>query len=489
MALQHLVIMAFGTTDRAVRAVPVLCGIATIWVAWWMGVRWMRPVAAVVLVALCGIAQWMTFYALEVKPYSADALFALFLPALAIWAADGTNATRQIDTRRTGVWWIAAAIAQWFSFGATSVTPAIALILFATAWRRNGQRGAILAGAQGVVWLLCFAVQYMLVMRVASGDEFLRTYWAAGFPPEGAGISGALRWLALQAEPIAAHPGATTWRWLFWISAAYGITVLMASHPIMGLVILSVPMSAAVLALLRLIPLHDRLALWIVPALYAAIAVAAGDIFDRLRAPRSSRPVVAIAASIVLSTGAWVVVGNVVQLGEERIIVSGDNHGLHDGRAVRVWESQRQPGDVLLTNHFTLPAVWWYGNVNVGDPNSGSRFADGTPLMKIEHVYFGVQGCRRQTQMRSLSAALAGASRAAVYFGFASRVPPGFQERVLHDLAQLGSRVFYTRVGSEGLVAIYDLRDPPPDPPAGTTDTNDLELGEGCVHAVPAERW
>jgi hypothetical protein len=91
--------------------------------------------------------------------------------------------------------------------------------------------------------------------------------------------------------------------------------------------------------------------------------------------------------------------------------------------------------------------------------------------------------------MRSLSGALAGASRAAVYLGFASRVPAGFQERVLHDLAQLGSRVYFTHVAKEGIVAIYDLREPPTDPPAGNTDTNGLELADGCIHAVPAERW
>jgi hypothetical protein len=484
MALQHTVMTTFGTADRAMRALPVLCGIATIWVAWWLAQRWMRPVAAAVLVALCGVAQWMTFYALEVKPYSADALSALFLPALAIWAADNTK-TGQIDLRKSAVWWVAAAAAQWFSFGAISVTPALALILFGLAWRRSGERGAALFAIQGTVWLVFFAAQYMLVMRTASGSEFLRNYWAAGFPPDGAGIPGALRWLALQAQPIAAHPGATTLWWLFWISAAYGTGVLLTSHPVMGLVIASVPISAAVLAVLRLIPLHDRLALWIIPALYAAIAVAAGDIVDRLRAPRSPRRVAAIAAALLFSTGAWVVVVNILQLGEQRIIVSGDNHGVHDRRAVRILLEQRQPGDVLLTNHFALPAMWWYGNVDIGDPNSGSRFPDGTPLMKIEHVHFGVQGCRRRTQMRSLSEALAGASRAAVYLGFASRVPPGFQERVLHDLAQLGSRVFYTRVAQEGLVAIFDLREPPAEPVNPTLP----ELEEGCVHAVPAERW
>jgi hypothetical protein len=287
-------------------------------------------------------------------------------------------------------------------------------------------------------------------------------------------VAAALRWLFFQAEPVAAHPGATTLWWLFWTSAAYGFAVLLTRHPVMALVFLSVPVSAGLLALLRVVPLSDRLALWITPALYAGVAIAAGDVLDRLRAPRR---IAVMATAAIFSTGAWLVVINVIRLGEDRIIVSGDNHGLDDRRAVRILMNQRQPGDLLLTNHYSLPAMWWYGGVDIGDPNSGARLPDGSRLLKIEHVHFGVQGCRRATQMRSLATALAGAPRAAVYLGFASRVPPGFQERVLHDLAQLGSRVLYTRVGSEGLVAIFDLREPPPASET-TSGTSGPELAE-----------
>jgi hypothetical protein len=487
LALQHGVTATFGTSDRAVRALPVLFGIATIWVAWWMAARWLKPVAAAVLVALCGFAQWMTFYALEVKPYSADAFMALFLPALAIWAIEETAPTAQIDLRRTAVWWVAATLGQWLSFGATFVTPACALTLCATAWRRAGLRTACVVAAQGGVWLACFAVHYMLSIRVASGDEFLRKYWVAGFPPGAAGMSDALRWLIQQAQPIASHPGGTTLWWLFWVSAAYGIAVLLAKRPAMGVLLLSVPISASLLAVLRVIPLSDRLALWIIPALYAGVAVAAGDVFERIHAARSYRNWALIAVAIVFSTGAWLVVGNVVQLGEQRIIVYGDNHGLRDDRAVRMMMNQRQPGDVLLTNHYAEPAVWWYGDIDISDPNAGSHLADGAPLLRLEHVLFGLQGCRRRTQMRSLSTALAGAPRAIVYLGFASGVPPGFEPRVLHDLARLGTRVFYSPAGEDGMVAIYDLRHPPE--PGSSDDLASLELSEGCIHARTARRW
>ena len=74
MTLQHLVIAVFGSSDRAMRAVPVLCGIATIWVAWWMAMRWMRPLAAAVLVLAAASAslhlacsEWLTWAFLAVE--------------------------------------------------------------------------------------------------------------------------------------------------------------------------------------------------------------------------------------------------------------------------------------------------------------------------------------------------------------------------------------------------------------------------------------
>jgi len=480
MALQRGVITAFGTDDRAVRAVPVLFGIATIWTAVWVARRWMTPIAGVVFVMLCSIAQWMTFYALELKPYSADACSALLLAALAIWAAE-EHRPSNIDTRRTTLWWIAAAVMQWFSFGATFVVPVCALALVITAWRRGGERTALTVAAQGVIWLACFGVHYMLSMRTASHDEYLRTYWANGFPPADAGVVGAFRWMAAQLEPLASHPGSTT-RWvLFWLTAAYGAIVSLRHRPLMGMVLIGVPISGFVFALVRVAPLHDRLALWITPVLYAAIAVAAGDVVEKLRTPHSARNLAALVPAVIFSVSAWWVTQEILALGSERYIIRGANHGLDDRRAVRLLMNERQPGDVLLANHFSLPAVWWYGNIDLGAPNHGSRFADGAPLFEIRHVYFG-KDCRQSTQTKALSEALAGAPRVLVYLGFDSESPPGFQKRVLEDLTRFGTRVRYSGV-SDGIAAIYDLRQPPAD------SASDVVLSEGCVLANPAARW
>jgi hypothetical protein len=175
---------------------------------------------------------------------------------------------------------------------------------------------------------------------------------------------------------------------------------------------------------------------------------------------------------------------DIFEKGRERVIVRGANHGLDDGRGVRLLMLQREPGDVLLTPHFGLPAVWWYGQISTAEPNRGRTFPDdGAPILEIGHRWFGADGCRARTRLMALSQALEGAPRASVYLGFDSNNPPGFQQMVLDDLARLGTRVFYSRVASEGLVAIFDLRQPPP---AQREPVNRLD---GCVGVHHARRW
>ena len=483
LALQKATLEIFGTTDRAMRVIPVIFGIGTLWVAWWTARRWLSPVSAVVLVALCGISQWMTFYALEVKPYSADAFWALLLPALVVWAAESSD-RQPMSLARTTVWWCAAFIGQWISFGATFVTPACALILCGTALRRLGVRGAAIVAAQGLIWLAGFAAHYVASMRHASNDDFLRSYWAAGFPPPSAGAADALRWLLAQAQPLASHPGSTALWITFWLSAACGIAVLLATRPMMGMVTLGVPLSACVLALMHVVPFNDRLALWTTPALYLAVAVAAGHVFEYIAAPRSPRRLAGAAVALVFAFTAWPVVRDIVEKGNERVIIGGDNHGLDDGRGIRLLMRQRQPGDVLLVNRLSLPALWWYAGVDISEQHRGQTVtADGGRILELRHVWFASEGCQRRARLRMLSEALAGASRAAVYMGFGSDVPEGFQLLVLDDLGRLGLRVFFSRVSAGGVAAIYDLRQPPEAP------LNNAPAVPGCVGLRAAQRW
>ena len=487
--LQRAFILTFGTDDRVVRALPVLAGIGTLWAAWWMARRALTPLAGVVLVALCAIGQWVTFYALEVKPYSADAFAAMLLMCLAFWAAEGEE--QPLSLRRTAVWWLAAAIAQWFSFGATFVTPACALVLTVAAWRRAGVRRASFVACQGVVWLVCFGAHYILALRAASNDPFLNSFWASGFPPAEGGVSAAAGWIVGRAESIASHPGGTE-RWvLFWLAAAYGAIALMAKHAVAGTLLVLIPLTGVLLAVARAVPLNDRIAVWLLPAVYAAVAVAAGDLFERTFERQTWRGVAMFALSAVFSVLSLAVAYDVVALGSERLIIRGLNHGFDDARSVRLIARERQTGDVWIAPQFSLPAVWWYGDIPIGEPGRGSVVPSetGVRVFEIVHRYYG-RNCLETEPLRDLQETLSGVSRVGVYLGFASNIPEGFQMLVLDRLSRIGARVTYRGYG-EGIAAVYDLRQPPDirgseavgPVPVGADSVKTLD---GCVDIAPA---
>jgi hypothetical protein len=82
----------------------------------------------------------------------------------------------------------------------------------------------------------------------------------------------------------------------------------------------------------------------------------------------------------------------------------------------------------------------------------------------------------------------------ALYLGFASNIPKGFQELVLDGLSELGEMTTYRAVAEEGRAAIFDLTRPPKSwtlivPTAERHILQPIARPEGCVRLRRAERW
>jgi hypothetical protein len=491
LGLQRTLIVQFGATERALRAAPVLFGIATLAVALWAGRRWMGPLGAAVFVNLCVFGRQMSFFPLELKPYSSDAFWALLLAVLAVWAMEHQPGERLPDTRRAAIWWLAAAVGLWLGNGAMFVSPGCAAVLCIVAWRRAGWRHAFLVALPGMVWLASFGLHYQFSLRHSLHSEYLRSYWSLGLPPAAGGAAAILQWLTLQFKPLAGNPGGTPLWIAFWLAAACGIGLAALRNRPLALVLLVAPASAFLLAALRLVPLSDRLSLWIVPALYMGIAFAADAsivcAWKALADRKWSRGAVAVLATvIVFRLGA-----DVFQRGEHDLANRPrSNHELDDRAALRFLLARWQPGDVLATVHMGLPAVWWYGGLSVAGPTNGSvNPRDGSPVLEIQHHWPGPE-CRAT----DLMSALVGRSRVALYLGFDSHIPEGLQELVLDTLSQHGAVTTFRTIAEEGRAAIFDLRLPPK--PWTITYTSvignalpDVARPPGCVGFKIASRW
>jgi hypothetical protein len=318
-------------------------------------------------------------------------------------------------------------------------------------------------------------------IRYTHQSTYLRSIWVAEMLPPSLGLTGSVRWFLDRLEPLALNPGGTALSMSLWISAiggwAFGVR-----RPL-GFVLAAVPLSAFAFA--AVVPLHQRFSLWMVPALYAGVAllvdraVALGShAFARRRWPL-------LAAAMLLFLVPFRLSADIFTRGKAELDArrhSTDKHRLDDRAAVRWLMSQWEPGDALMTTHLALPAVWWYGMIPVSDDaGAGGVLRDGSPIYEV--------GPTRDCPSRQLEDTLRNHSRVLLYLGF--DVVPGFDEVLLRDLAQLGGMTEHRKFGGLGRAAVIDLRIPASD---GIMELNRNQTPEhadpdACVGVRLAERW
>ncbi|MGE3888357.1 MAG: hypothetical protein AB7H81_18125, partial [Vicinamibacterales bacterium] len=388
LLLERALFVLFGGGELSLRAAPLAFGIGTIATALWVGYRWMNRLGAALLVSLCAFGPWLIYNSVELKPYSADAFWGLLLPVLAAWALDPAAPNPRASNRRATLWWLAAALGHWFANGALLVTPACAVVIGIVTLSRHGWTAALRVAIPGVAWLASFGLHYALSIRETLGSEFLAGYWAFAMPPASAGVLERVAWLGSRFESLALNPAGSRLWMPFWLLAAGGFA--LASRPVLGALLAAVPLSAFALAVLRIVPLFERLSIWALPALYIGIAVLASRALAvTANAVPRRRWATFVAGVTALVAAVWVT-ADVVTQGAEYLrfdlnrYARDDNHQLDDRSAVRWLLARRQPGDVLVTTHLALPAIWWYGDVPMGeDTADGSRLADGTPILVV----------------------------------------------------------------------------------------------------------
>ncbi|HEY7286972.1 MAG TPA: hypothetical protein VH497_16100 [Vicinamibacterales bacterium] len=481
LALERALLLTLGGGERVLRIAPMLFGVATLGGALWIGRRWMSAVGASALVFLCAFGQWVAFHALELKHYSADTCFGLLLPALAVWAVEPDARFDRYRSRRIVAWWVAAAIAQWFSNGALFVAPACAIVIVGAMMIREGLSGAVRAAAPGGLWLASFAANYAVTLGPALGSDFLRGYWASSFPPSGIGVIGTLQWCVQQLAPLADKPGGSGFGVVFWIVAAIGLFAAPGFPPAFRAIYLLVPFSAFALAAIRLVPTSERLGLWFVPALYVGVAMAAqaaaGLVSVRRARARVVRQAVGVAALVFLV----VMARDVFARG--RIYISltpyESNHDFDDRSAIGWLARQRRAGDVWMAPYLSLPAIWWYAGPDASTPAVEASFdSDRSACAGRDIDSWRARGDAR---------------RALVYLGFGADSPKEFVETLVSRLTTVGSVAAYRKYQA-GHALIIDLQTAQANPLTIQMLLDPAAPGakpreSGCILITPARRW
>jgi len=213
-----------------------------------------------------------------------------------------------------------------------------------------------------------------------------------------------------------------------------------------------------------------------VPALYVGLVLLADAAWNAVA--RSERLSVRAPAALAFVAAA-LICGDIAVRGAEdgvgRARSADENHALDDRAAVRWLKAQKQPGDVWMTTHYGVPAIWWY---------AGTR---DERIVEVAHQPEGPE-CRADP----LSAALGEAPRVLLYLGFRpDDVPPGFDDLLVRRLTQLGSITGYRPFARASQALVIDRRVPSAAPAKLSQldrriDTAPPEIG-GCFRVRIAE--
>ena len=482
LLLQRIVVLIFGTADLTLRFVPLLFGIATVGVAVWIGRRWMHPVSAALLVLLCAFGKWLSFFRFEMKHYSADAFWALLVPALAAWALE--NGDDRHAQQRWTTWWVVAATAQFFSNGGLLVTPMCAVLVTVMLMRDRGTRSAIRFALTGLIWAIAFAANYQLSLQYTHHSRFLRGYWAEALPAEGSGILERFAWVAQRVDDLSRNPAGASFVIGLWACALSGFA--FSSRRRLAVLFASVPLTTFLMAVLGIVPLRDRLSLWMVPSLYVGIAL----LFDTatgwtVRAWQMRRWTTATLAAAAACASLWVG-ADVLAQGRPVLEFSArhSNHGLDDRTAGKWVMDRRLPGDAIVTTHLGWPALWWYGGISLGQPTPRGQLPDGSVMYEAVHE-------RARSDCAELTAeALSGRRRVLVHVGFPD-MPEGFFDLLLRQLEPFGSSVEFGEFANFSRTALITLHQRPAGEPTLVPAAPGRPAPEltGCVTFRVARRW
>ena len=168
----------------ALRLLPLLAGIAALFLMCDVARRWLDPWAMPVAVVLLAVADEVLYYCSEIKQYSTDLALALACFAVAARLGIGESSARGALTgRHIAMAVLVGVIATWVSIVSVFTLAGIGAVLAIGALiQRDWRRFLTLAGI-GLVWAISFAGSFYVSTITLDKDPFIWVWWNFAFLP------------------------------------------------------------------------------------------------------------------------------------------------------------------------------------------------------------------------------------------------------------------------------------------------------------------
>ncbi len=269
LSLEKLSVHYLGPSEMALRLVPLLCGIGSLFLFLAVARRFLHAAAVPLAVGLFAISDPLVYYASEVKQYSGDVAVALLLYLL-------TESLFDAHLRRAQVIFatLAGCVAIWFSFPAVFVLAGIGLAAFWIAAKKSIRPSMLLLSIPAVLWAGSFLLYYLASLRESVRVNYdLMSYWRDAFAPFPPTHVSDLLWYKRSFFDVFSFPGGLTFAGIAAVAVIVGANELRR-RDLGKFLSLLLPIVVALLASsLHRYPFQGRLLLFLVPSLFLFVAL------------------------------------------------------------------------------------------------------------------------------------------------------------------------------------------------------------------------
>lgn len=275
LLIQWLAVNVLGNSEYALRLLPLVAGIATLFLFYVIAKRVVGTTAALIGLALVAASHYLIYYSAEAKQYSTDAALGLLV------IGGGLYFGRQpVRARQALLAGICGAVVIWFSHPAAFMLAGVGVSIGLVCSVRHDWRGLMWLALAVAIWLLSFSGAYLISLGALSADSSLLGYWQFGFAPI---LPFNLDWYLTNFFKMFDDPGGLPQTGLAALAFLVGvIAVWRKSQFKLGLLVL--PILIAVFAsALQKYPFVQRMILFLVPIWLMLIAAGAADILAQTR--------------------------------------------------------------------------------------------------------------------------------------------------------------------------------------------------------------
>jgi hypothetical protein len=178
LILQRSLVKVLGDSNFALRLLPLSAGILSLDLFSRLARRVLPRRAVLVALALFALSDDLIYYASEMKPYSVDLAVGLAISLVAV------DALGRPATTRLAVWLATfAALAPWWSFASAFVVAGCGTVLVLESLISGRYRSSLLWVMIGLGWVAVFAVSYEASHALLSPYTTMYRFWYFAFLP------------------------------------------------------------------------------------------------------------------------------------------------------------------------------------------------------------------------------------------------------------------------------------------------------------------